>query len=65
MENYLMPDSVYKTLTLITFAVGYSGIIFFSKRKSYFAGFAALVIIFLTIIFSSAEKSSSLIYIVK
>ena len=60
-----MPDSVYKTLTLITFAVGYSGIIFFSKRKSYFAGFAALVIIFLTIIFSSAEKSSSLIYIVK
>jgi len=60
-----MPDSVYKTLTLITFAGGYAGIIFFSKRKSYFAGFAALVIIFLTIISSSAGKSSSLIYIVK
>ena len=55
----------YKLLTLIIFALTYGGIVFFTKRKSYFAGFGAIITIILTFIFTTNKQESAFFYLVK
>jgi len=55
----------YKLLTLIIFALTYGGIVFFTKRKSYFASFGAIITIILAFIFTTNSQESAFFYLVK
>ena len=55
----------YKLLTLIIFALTYGGIVFFTKRKSYFASFGAIITIILAFIFTTNSQESAFFYLLK
>ena len=58
-----MGTSDYKLLTLIFFTLSYTGIVFFSRRKSYFAGIGAIITAILIIVYTSKWDSNPLIYL--
>jgi len=55
----------YKFLVLAVFALSYIGVIFFSRHKSYFAGFGAAIIVVLTIVYPSKGDDNALIYLLR
>ncbi len=56
---------IYKAVVLIIFALSYLGIIIFTRKKVYFAGIGALLIVSLTYVLSKDSKIADIFYFLK